>query len=115
MHAYLRAASDSIKRILRTLAAQWGIAAGRSWELLEGLEGGQTQVDAALCEGEPAVWGHPVDIHFACRGLSGWPRLHFQVRHSNAPPVVRALGKNPVRVTAQDFVILSTPFLRVRA
>lgn len=25
------------------------------------------------------VWSHPLDIHYACRGLAGWPKLHFQV------------------------------------
>ncbi len=59
-------------------ALQWGIVAGRSWELLEGLEEGQTQVDAAQA-GDMAVWAHPIDIHYACKGLAGWPKLHFQV------------------------------------
>jgi len=57
---------------------QWGVHAGRSWELIEGLDGGQTQVDAPL-DGEMAVWAHPVDVHFVCRGLSGWPKLHLQI------------------------------------
>ena len=51
---------------------------GRSWELLEGFETGQTHVDAAG-EGEMAVWAHPLDVHFVCRGLTGWPKLYFQV------------------------------------
>ena len=58
--------------------SQWGVVAGRSWELLEGLDQGQTHVDSAP-DGELVVWAHPLDIHYACRGLSGWPKLHFQV------------------------------------
>lgn len=58
--------------------AQWGIVSGRSWELLEGLEQGQTQVDDAP-SGEMVVWAHPVDVHYSCKGLTGWPKLHFQV------------------------------------
>jgi B9 domain-containing protein 2 len=62
---------------------QWGVRAGRSWELIEGLDGGQTQVDAPP-DGEMAVWGHPLDVHFLCRGLSGWPKLHVQVWSQDA-------------------------------
>lgn len=94
---------------------QFGIVAGRSWELLEGLDQGQTQVDDApdgdMVVGiEPAmlqllspllpimhsrpgimisgshfatvwvqVWAHPLDMHYSCKGLAGWPKLHFQV------------------------------------
>lgn len=63
---------------LLLLAMQWGVVAGRSWELLEGLDQGQTQVDKAP-DGEMVVWAHPLDVHYACRGLAGWPKLHFQV------------------------------------
>jgi B9 domain-containing protein 2 len=59
-------------------ALQWGIQTGRSWELIEGQDEGQTQVDAPE-DGGMAVWGHPVDAHYVCRGLSGWPKLHFQI------------------------------------
>jgi hypothetical protein len=67
---------------------QWGVHAGRSWELVEGLDGGQTQADCpsgggggggGCCGGGAAVWGHPLDVHFVCRALSGWPKLHLQI------------------------------------
>ena len=57
---------------------QWGISAGRTWELLEGLEEGQTQLNQAA-DGDAVVWAHPIDIHYACKGLTGWPKLHFQI------------------------------------
>lgn len=25
------------------------------------------------------VWAHPIDLHYVCRGLLGWPKLHFQI------------------------------------
>jgi hypothetical protein len=25
------------------------------------------------------VWAHPIDVHYSCKGLVGWPKLHFQV------------------------------------
>lgn len=62
----------------QNLFCKWGVVAGRSWELLEGLDNGQTQLDLAP-DGEPVVWAHPLDLHYACRGLAGWPKLHFQV------------------------------------
>ena len=52
--------------------------AGSSFELLEGATEGQTQCDHPL-PGELAAWAHPVDVHYTCRGLSGWPKLHVQV------------------------------------
>jgi B9 domain-containing protein 2 len=57
---------------------QWGMHAGRSWELVEGLDQGQTQTDCPA-DGDMAVWSHPVDVHYVCRGLLGWPKLHFQI------------------------------------
>jgi hypothetical protein len=60
------------------LPLQWSLVSGRSWELLEGLDQGQTQVDNAP-DGEMVVWAHPLDVHYSCKGLTGWPKLHFQV------------------------------------
>lgn len=62
----------------RNLFCKWGIEAGRNWDLLEGFDAGQTQVDQPP-EGESAVWAHPVDIHYACKSLTGWPKLWVQV------------------------------------
>eukprot|EP00879_Flechtneria_rotunda_P033217 GHRR01036766.1.p1 GENE.GHRR01036766.1~~GHRR01036766.1.p1 ORF type:complete len:169 (+),score=30.36 GHRR01036766.1:61-567(+) len=61
-----------------SIFCKWGLHAGRSWDLLEGLEQGQTQTDCPA-DGGMAVWCHPVDVHYMCRGLLGWPKLHFQI------------------------------------
>ena len=46
--------------------SQWGIEASESsWEILEGYDKGQTQVDHPR-EDDMAVWAHPIDIHFQC-------------------------------------------------
>ncbi|GAQ87688.1 b9 domain-containing protein [Klebsormidium nitens] len=66
----------------RNVFCKWGIVAGSNWDLLEGTDQGQTQVDHPP-EGEDAVWSHPIDVHYACRGLSGWPKLYFQVWHQD--------------------------------
>uniref|UniRef100_A0A7S3R578 B9 domain-containing protein 2 n=1 Tax=Dunaliella tertiolecta TaxID=3047 RepID=A0A7S3R578_DUNTE len=62
----------------QTLFCKWSLVSGRNWELLEGLDQGQTQVDCAP-DGEMVVWAHPIDVHYSCKGLTGWPKLHFQV------------------------------------
>jgi len=35
-------------------------------------------VDSPLDE-EQCLWSHPFDLHYTTRGISGWPRMHFQV------------------------------------
>mmetsp|Transcript_1899 Transcript_1899/g.2952 ORF Transcript_1899/g.2952 Transcript_1899/m.2952 type:complete len:176 (+) Transcript_1899:141-668(+) len=62
----------------QNLFCKFGAVAGRSWELLEGLDQGQTQLDCAQ-DGEMVVWAHPLDMHYSCKGLAGWPKLHFQI------------------------------------
>lgn len=69
---------DQHRRSRRCCCCQWGVHAGRSWELIEGLDQGQTQVDCPQ-SGDMALWAHPVDVHYVCRGLLGWPKLHFQI------------------------------------
>lgn len=60
------------------LFCKWGFHAGRAWELLEGLDAGQTQADFPE-DGVTYSWSHPVDVHYASRGLAGWPKLCLQV------------------------------------
>mmetsp|Transcript_18836 Transcript_18836/g.52535 ORF Transcript_18836/g.52535 Transcript_18836/m.52535 type:complete len:178 (+) Transcript_18836:224-757(+) len=57
---------------------KWGVAMGTTWELVEGLDEGQTHVNGSLND-EMAVWSHPIDLHYVSRGLTGWPKLWFQV------------------------------------
>ena len=43
---------------------------GGAWKVLAGLREGQTQVDNPQ-NNEMAFFSHPVDIHFATKGLQG--------------------------------------------
>ena len=47
-----------------------------------------------------AVWAHPLDVHYLCRGLSGWPKLHIQVwsldKHGRADICERRAGPRSV-------------------
>jgi len=60
------------------LFCKWGIHAGGAWRLIAGVKEGQTHVDNPIHE-EVASWSHPIDVHFATKGIQGWPRLHLQV------------------------------------
>lgn len=43
---------------------------GGGWKILSGLREGQTQVDDPEID-EISTWAHPIDIHFATKGLQG--------------------------------------------
>ncbi|XP_046675272.1 B9 domain-containing protein 2 [Homalodisca vitripennis] len=63
-----------------TLFCKWSIFAGSGWKLIEGHKEGQTQIDNPDFENF-TYWCHPVDVHYATKGIQGWPKLHFQVYH----------------------------------
>ncbi|KAM9168549.1 LOW QUALITY PROTEIN: B9 domain-containing protein 2 [Mergus octosetaceus] len=67
----------------RSLFCKWGLHAGSAWKLLEGLREGQTQVDDPQA-GDMAYWCHPIDVHYATKGLQGWPKLHLEVWHQDS-------------------------------
>ncbi|KAG1706204.1 B9 domain-containing protein 2 [Nymphon striatum] len=60
----------------------WEIHAGGAWKILAGAKSGQTQVDNPQIN-KAAYWLHPIDIHFATKGIQGWPKLHLQVWHQD--------------------------------
>ena len=65
-----------------SLFCKWSIHTGGAWKLLQGVREGQTQVDNPE-QGEVAYWSHPIDVHYATKGLQGWPKLHIQVFHQD--------------------------------
>ncbi|NXX09419.1 B9D2 protein, partial [Larus smithsonianus] len=64
---------------------------GGAWKLLSGLGSGQTQVDDPQAD-DVAYWCHPLDVHFATKGLQGWPKLLLQVWHQDALGRSEVLG-----------------------
>jgi len=66
-----------------SLFCKWGLQTGGAWKVLAGLKEGQTQVDCPGV-GEEAYFSHPIDIHYATRGLQGWPKLWLQVYHQDS-------------------------------
>lgn len=66
----------------QNLYCKWKIQTGGAWKIIAGAREGQTQVDQPQNE-DFAVWSHPIDIHFATKGLQGWPKLKFEVYHQD--------------------------------
>lgn len=60
------------------ISCKWCFETGGAWRLLEGVKDGQTQVDHPIDEGR-AHWTHPIDLHYATKGIQGWPKLSVQV------------------------------------
>ena len=65
-----------------SLFCKWGVHAGGAWKLISGFKEGQTQVDNPEND-QFAYWSHPIDLHYATKGIQGWPRLHVQVWHQD--------------------------------
>uniref|UniRef100_A0A3P9NLV3 B9 domain-containing protein 2 n=1 Tax=Poecilia reticulata TaxID=8081 RepID=A0A3P9NLV3_POERE len=51
-----------------SLFCKWGVHTGGAWRLLSGIKEGQTQVDNPQT-GDMAYWSHPIDLHYATKGL----------------------------------------------
>ena len=56
-----------------------GVVEGAPWQLLGGTCSGNTHVDSSGGEGADATWSHPLDVHFGCPSVVGWPRLRLEV------------------------------------
>lgn len=65
--------------------------------MLEGATEGQTQLDTPQI-GAVSSWNHPLDVHWATRGLQGWPRLHLQVYHLDSYSRVNLIGYASVSI-----------------
>jgi B9 domain-containing protein 2 len=51
----------------------------KSMRLTDGDPEDQTQLSSASAIGQSHSFGHPVDLHFACTGLEGWPKIMVEV------------------------------------
>ena len=60
------------------MSCEWKVDWGKSWSFLEGDANGQTQF-ACQESGIKSTWNHPVDLHFACASIQGWPRLQLKL------------------------------------
>lgn len=67
----------------QSLFCKWSVQSGNSWKLLQGSKSGQTHVDNPSYD-QYAYWAHPVDLHYATKGLQGWPKFLFEVWHQDS-------------------------------
>ena len=102
---------------------RWHLQAGPAWTLLSGARAGHTQAAAlsspAGCAGSPApplsftgeayepaagaaaaVWEHPIDAHFSCAALGGWPQLVVTVWAQDELSRSEVVGYGCARVPA---------------
>lgn len=55
------------------------IRSGNNWTLLAGNDCGETYEEIRdECE-EFAVWDHPIDLHYKCKAIRGWPKVYVEV------------------------------------
>jgi B9 domain-containing protein 2 len=58
---------------------RWWITVSQNWNLINGKDEGQTQVDTASHPSQPNVWSHPIDVQYEFEGTQGWPKITFEV------------------------------------
>ena len=51
-----------------------GVDHSQPWQVLAGEISGTTHVDSEGGGGADGVFDHPVDIHYGCASVVGWPR-----------------------------------------
>lgn len=59
-----------------------GKYSGSLWKAIEGETEGQTVTNSNL--EEKSIFEHPIDLHFAIRGIAGWPKLSIEVLSVNS-------------------------------
>lgn len=60
------------------------ISKGSNWKHVEGYTEGQTSTCTNRFGNSYCAFGHPIDVHLACRGVQGWPKIHLEVYAVNA-------------------------------
>lgn len=63
---------------LPSIFCKFVVETGSNFRLLQGTTAGQTQCDMPP-DGEMALLAHPIDVHYAVKGIDGWPRLRLEV------------------------------------
>lgn len=57
---------------------------GANWKHVEGFIEGQTATSCNKFENNHCAFAHPIDVHLACRGIQGWPKIHLEIYAVNA-------------------------------
>lgn len=56
---------------------------GSTWKNIEGAAEGKTTTNTNRLE-NGSTFAQPIDLHLACRGIQGWPKIHLEVCAVNA-------------------------------
>ncbi|CAG9331657.1 unnamed protein product [Blepharisma stoltei] len=59
--------------------ARWRMNVGHDWRLLSGIDNGETFYDCTEHVEDISVFEHPLDLHYACKTISGWPKFDVEV------------------------------------
>jgi len=60
------------------LCVRFKVKSGSGWKLISGVAEGQSQTDWPI-DGERCCFNHLIDLHYATRGVQGWPQLLVEV------------------------------------
>ena len=55
------------------------VKVGYNWTLIAGTDSGETYEEVRDEIDEFAVWDHPIDLHYKCKALRGWPKFRVEV------------------------------------
>uniref|UniRef100_A0A8P0SPW7 Transforming growth factor beta-1 proprotein n=2 Tax=Canis lupus familiaris TaxID=9615 RepID=A0A8P0SPW7_CANLF len=91
-----------------SLFCKWGVHTGAAWKLLSGVREGQTQVDTPQV-GDMAYWSHPIDLHFATKGLQ---EIYEKVKKS-PHSIYMLFNTSELREAVPEPVLLSRAELRL--
>jgi hypothetical protein len=61
------------------LFCKFEIKCGYNWTLLAGHDSGETYEEIRDEIGSFALWDHPFDLHYKCKGIRGWPKFKLEV------------------------------------
>ena len=52
---------------------------GNNWQLLDGNDSGETFYDSSAHLQDLSVFEHPINVHYSCKSVTGWPRIYVEV------------------------------------
>ncbi|XP_046961079.1 B9 domain-containing protein 2-like isoform X2 [Vanessa cardui] len=61
-----------------SLFCRYSFQTGPNWTLISGLSEGQTAAGKENFK-KNIDWVHPLDLHYVCKGIQGWPKIILQV------------------------------------
>ena len=57
------------------LFCKFQVKVGQNWTLINGIDSGETYEEVMDDIDKFAVWDHPIDLHYKCKAVRGWPKF----------------------------------------